>query len=104
MVLVDPENKHTGENLGSIVIRIIEERLEKAGAQAIANAHTQLDRSGVSHAARANDSTAAQQARAAIDDVSNLGSVSDTLSNIVSKLDCLVKVVDQVAKVRPSFF
>jgi hypothetical protein len=104
MNLVDPKNKHAGKNLGSIVIRIIEEQLEKAGAQAIANTHTQLDYSGVSHAARVNDSTAAQEASAAIDGVSNLGSLSDTLSSIVSKLACLVKVVDQVAKVRPSFF
>lgn len=96
---MDPERKADDQDRGSIVVRIIEEKHEKVGAEAIAYARATSEASSVSRSSKAvgNAETVAGIA-------SNMGNVSDSLSGVVSKLYCLVMVVDQVAKVRLPFF
>src|SRR3954452_5525329 len=95
--------KDDGHTRGSIVLRITEKKPEKGVAETVAYARTTSDNIGTSCAVTVDSSGGIQSVAKVDDTISGLGNTCDTLSQIVSKLEGLVQVVDQVAKVQSLF-
>jgi hypothetical protein len=95
--LLDPDGK-VGSR-GSIVVRVLEEKPEKVGAEAIIYARTTSNSSGISRSGIQSQSKVVDGVQGGIDLVDS-GSVTSGLGDLVSKLNVLVNVIDEVAKVR----
>jgi hypothetical protein len=70
-----------------------------AGTIAVANAMQDINLGGVDHSAAASDSTALQVLDGGVALVPKATDFLNSLSNVVSKLDLFVQIVDKTAKV-----
>jgi hypothetical protein len=88
---------HSGQPRGTLIVRFVAQDSVQAAAEALGAAQVAVEAAGVMHSVELLDSSTATAGIVAIEKAPDFAAAFET---IISKLDVLVRIIDETAKVR----